>query len=71
MGGVSVLRQQFGETKGIVIFQRPHLYPQPFLALGVFQDLALELLEGLWARSEPLKVNGGEHLERFFQPGFA
>ncbi len=61
--------QQFLKVEAISTFQGPYLYSQPFLTLGVFQDLALELFQGVRIRSELLRVDGRQHHEGLFQPG--
>ncbi|MFC1634526.1 hypothetical protein ACFL5Z_06750 [Planctomycetota bacterium] len=70
-GSFSVLWHQLPETEAIGVFQRPDFCPQPRLALGVFQDIVLELLQGVRARPELLRFDGRQYLECLFQPGLA
>ena len=69
---ISVLSEQFPETKAIVIFQRTHLCSQPSLPLGTLQNVVLELLQGCTPRLKRLRIDGRqvpgqgsvEHLRR-------
>ncbi len=62
---------QFLELEAVCALQRLHLYPEPLFASGVVQNLGLEALQGIVARSESLRIGGWQRLQGLFQPARA